>query len=320
MGWQHWRGGPIRGLPGSRAASQAGGVRLWGSFLKGLKTLPETIARSVPVRLQWTLKQIGKGEEGLLLLTYDTPEGERQITSRTVALTAPAYVVADLLEGGAPATAAALRKLDYPPVAAVTLSYPISSILPDRLVSGALPGFGQLHPRTQGIVTLGTIYSSSLFPLRAPDGFQELLCYIGGATNRGIVDQSEDAIVAQVDKDLRQMLIRPDAPPARKISVRVWPRAIPQFNVGHLDVVQAAKEGLKEAGLDNVFLGGNYVSGVALGKPYCHSLALESPERRLGSPLEGEVEEATEELEEENEEQVVTGVRPCCDFLTLNMM
>ena len=46
------------------------------------------------------------------------------------------------------------------------------------------------------------------------------------------------ALRLQVDKDLRQMLIREDAPPATKIGVRVWPKAIPQFNVGHLEVVQ----------------------------------------------------------------------------------
>ncbi len=34
------------------------------------------------------------------------------------------------------------------------------------------------------------------------------------------------------------MLIKDDAPPAKKIGVRVWPKAIPQFNVGHLEVVQ----------------------------------------------------------------------------------
>ena len=44
--------------------------------------------------------------------------------------------------------------------------------------------------------------------------------------------------LVQVDKDLRQMLIKEDAAPAKKIGVRVWPKAIPQFNVGHLEVVQ----------------------------------------------------------------------------------
>jgi protoporphyrinogen/coproporphyrinogen III oxidase len=77
---------------------------------------------------------------------------------------------------------------------------------------------------------------------------------------------SDDDIIAQVDKDLRVMLLRPDAPPPKKIAVRVWPRAIPQFNVGHLEVVSGAEEEMKKSGLNGVLLGGNYVAGVALGK------------------------------------------------------
>ena len=48
---------------------------------------------------------------------------------------------------------------------------------------------------------------------------------------------AETAGMPQVDRDLREMLIRRDAPPAKKIGVRVWPRAIPQFNVGHQSTV-----------------------------------------------------------------------------------
>lgn len=47
-------------------------------------------------------------------------------------------------------------------------------------------------------MTLGTIYSSSLFTGRAPDGNMLVLNYIGGATNRGIVDMSEEQLAEQV--------------------------------------------------------------------------------------------------------------------------
>eukprot|EP00967_Tisochrysis_lutea_P050951 scaffold62772_cov21-Tisochrysis_lutea.AAC.1 len=49
-----------------------------------------------------------------------------------------------------------------------------------------------------GITTLGTIYSSSLFPGRAPDDNLLLLSYIGGAMNRGIVDQTPEQLADQV--------------------------------------------------------------------------------------------------------------------------
>jgi protoporphyrinogen/coproporphyrinogen III oxidase len=45
-----------------------------------------------------------------------------------------------------------------------------------------------------------------------------------------------------VDKDVRRMLLKPDAPKPRIVGVRVWPRAIPQFNVGHLDQLETAKQ------------------------------------------------------------------------------
>lgn len=239
-----------------------------GSFRRGLKTLPEAIAAKLgdAVHCNWALKGIEK-EGSVYKLSYDTPAGPKEVRTRSVALTVPAYVAADLVAAKAPAAAEALKSLDYPPVGAITLAYPESALRADRLdANGNLPGFGQLHPRSQGITTLGTIYSSSLFPNRVPKGQVLLLSYFGGAQNRAVKDMSEDELVAQVDKDLRQMLLRPDAPAPRKVAVRVWPRAIPQFNVGHLETVEGAQRGIKAAGWDGVLLGGNYVAGVALGK------------------------------------------------------
>lgn len=53
------------------------------------------------------------------------------------------------------AAADALSKYYYPPVAAVSISYPKEAIRTECLIDGELKGFGQLHPRTQGVETLG---------------------------------------------------------------------------------------------------------------------------------------------------------------------
>ena len=237
------------------------------SFRRGLTTFPTALAARLGERCKtsWRLTAVERVEAGYKL-EYETPGGARSITTRALILTIPSHTAAPLLRLPLPATSAAMEHIYYPPVGAVTVAYPLSAIRPERLVNGALVGFGQLHPRSQGIVTLGTIYSSALFPNRAPPGHVLLLNYIGGAKNTGITGMTSEALVAQVDKDMRSMLVKPDAPPARMVGVRVWPQAIPQFNVGHLDELAAARAGLASKGWDGAFLGGNYVVGVALGR------------------------------------------------------
>lgn len=78
--------------------------------------------------------------------------------------------------------------------------------------------------------------------------------------------QSESELVESVDRDLRKMLIKVNAVEPLVHGVRVWPQAIPQFLIGHLDRLDAAKSALSRGGLDGLILGGNYVAGVALGR------------------------------------------------------
>lgn len=239
-----------------------------GSFRRGLKQLPEAISQMLGdrVKVNYTLDQIQK-ENGVFKLTYSTPEGVQVVETKTVVLTVPAYVAATLVKEASLDAADALSSLYYPPVGAVTLVYPKSSVRSDRLApDGNLPGFGQLHPRTQGITTLGTIYSSSLFPDRCPDDEVMFLNYIGGTLNPSILNMPKEELVKQVDTDIRKMLIKEDAPAPKVVGVRVWPKAIPQFLLGHLETVESARQGIADAGMEGLFLGGNYVSGVALGK------------------------------------------------------
>ena len=245
-----------------------------GSFRGGLKTFPEGLAKALgseKVKLEWKVTKIAKRDDGSFAITYDTPDGAKTITTATVVMTAPAYVTADTVQDMAPDAAASLRKFYYPPVASVTVSYPEDSFRLDgtsALPGGGLTGFGQLHPRSQGIRTLGTIYSSYLFKddKRQPEGEFMILNYIGGARDTGITELSDEELVKAVHEDALKTILKPGTPLPKVVGVKVWEKAIPQFNLGHLDVLAEAKAGLAKAGCDGLFLGGNYTAGVALGR------------------------------------------------------
>lgn len=248
-----------------------------GSFRGGLKTFPEGLAKQLGddvVKCNWKLVSVSKASEGGYECVYDTPEGQQTVTTKCLLLTAPAYVTAEIVKAMSPTAADALNKFYYPPVASVTVSYKKDSFRLDgtsALPEGGLTGFGQLHPRSQGIRTLGTIYSSSLFKddKRQPDDEFMILNYIGGARDVAIKDLSEEELVEQVHADALKTILKPGTPLPKVVAVKVWEKAIPQFNLGHLDVLAEAENALKMDNCgekDGLFLGGNYTAGVALGR------------------------------------------------------
>ena len=248
-----------------------------GSFKGGLQTLPEGLAKQLGdevVKLQWKLVKLEKSEDDLFSLTYETPEGEKKLRAKSVVFTQPAYVVADTVRDIAPESAKAFEKFYYPPVASVTVAYKRDAFrLEGRsaLPEGGLTGFGQLHPRTQKVRTLGTIYSSYLWADdgRCPKDEFMILNYIGGARDVEIEKLNEDELLQAVHNDALKTILKPGTPLPKKVGVRMWSKAIPQFNIGHWKLLDEAKEALKKekcGEADGLFLGGNYVAGVAFGR------------------------------------------------------
>jgi len=250
-----------------------------GSFRGGLKQFADALADHVgkggaPVRLNWKLSKMEwDGASREHVLHYDTPEGPRLLRSRSIILTAPTHVTSKLLRPLSASAADALDEISYPRVAAVTVEYPRSAFREPEHGKGVVNGFGQLHPRSQGIRTLGTIYSSSLFPGREPDPDKiMLLHYIGGARDPelygGIDSLTDDQIVEATHRDAIQTMLKPSAKDEfpNVLGVRVWPQAIPQLDVGHAKRLDIVKTGLQSEGVEGVFLAGNYTGGVALGR------------------------------------------------------
>ena len=228
-----------------------------GNFERGLQTLPDAIAGHLgkAVKLQWEATQVVK-EGDRYLTTFQTPDGQQTVSSKGIVVTAPAYRAAPLLKSLDAALAAELANIPYPHVAAVTLAYP-STALPQPFA-----GFGQLFPRGSGIRTLGTIWTSSLFPGRAPDGYQCTLSYIGGATDPDLAKLSDEEVANVVHGDLQKTLLVKEAEP-RVMGVRRWKQAIPQYTLGHRQRIARMNEIL--ADYPGLVLCSNYLDGVSLG-------------------------------------------------------
>mmetsp|Transcript_43267 Transcript_43267/g.92587 ORF Transcript_43267/g.92587 Transcript_43267/m.92587 type:complete len:661 (+) Transcript_43267:98-2080(+) len=250
-----------------------------GSFRKGMQqfatALAETVTKDgVEQRLKWKLIALewdpDKQEH---VLDYETPSGLRRIRSKAVVLTAPAHAVASILRPISNTTADALSQIPYPRVAAVVVEYPKSAFREPEHGHGPVNGFGQLHPRSQGIRTLGTLYVSSLFPHREPDEDKVMLLnFIGGARDPelfgGIENLSEGQLVEIAHRDAVRTLLKPEVSHTlpRVLGVKIWPRAIPQMDIGHNDRLTTARNGLQQAGVQGLFLAGNYVSGISVGR------------------------------------------------------
>ncbi|KAI0561152.1 Amine oxidase [Gracilaria domingensis] len=230
-----------------------------GSFKDGLAMLPNTIRAQLgdKIKLEWRLVDVTRAEDSMYKAVFETPEGRKEVLTKAIAMTTPAGIAASTLKNLAPEVTA-LEKVYYPPVWSITLGYPKSEF------KKPLRGFGNLIPRKLGIRTLGTIWSSVLFPGRAPDDMELLLSYIGGARDEGIKELSEEEVVQAVDNDVKRILLK-NGSQVKPVVVgaRRWERAIPQYNLGHQKVLDAAFEALKDH--EGVFLGGNYVHGVAFG-------------------------------------------------------
>ncbi|MDX1487361.1 MAG: protoporphyrinogen oxidase, partial [Acidiferrobacterales bacterium] len=126
--------------------------------------------------------------------------GEREFRARRVVLATPAYCAAKLLAPLDADLGAALERIPYPPVASVALGFSRGQ------VRHPLNGFGMLIPSKVGRVTLGALFSSTLFPGRAPDGEVLLTAFVGGARNRSVATLTQEELIARILSDLRPLL------------------------------------------------------------------------------------------------------------------
>lgn len=178
-----------------------------------------------------------------------------------------------------------LAQIHYPPVASVVLGFRRED------VAHPLDGFGVLIPEVEGFKILGTLFSSSLFPGRAPEGHVTLTSYIGGDRSPELALSDPETLVDMTLKDL-SVILGVKGRPTFKHPV-LFSKAIPQYEVGYgryKDLMNDIEE--KASGF---FMAGHYRNGISLGDSIVagHDVA-EKVERFLAAPATGAMSGAPE--------------------------
>ena len=189
---------------------------------------------------------------------------EDAILAEHLILATPTDITGKLLEMMKPGFEPLLSPIEYAPVAIVSLGYRQASM------GWPLDGFGFLVPRSAGLRVLGTVWNSSLFPGRAPEGHVLLTSFVGGATDPEVVTWSPEELVALVHRELAPVLAIHQTPTFS--NVQVYPRALPQYNVGHSERLAAIEELRQES--PNLWLTGNYLRGPSIGTCVDQALAV----------------------------------------------
>src|SRR5581483_10486380 len=189
---------------------------------------------------------------------------EQTMHARMVLLGVPAYAAAPLVAALAPEATAALAAIEYAPVLS------IASLYRRAQVRHPLDGFGFLVPRVEHRRILGTLFSSSMFPGRAPQDCVLVTTFAGGKRNPGIAALGDDEVGTVVAEELSMLLGATPRPSWQQVTR--WERAIPQYTLGHLDRI-AQVESLERA-TPGLFLCASYRGGVSVGDCIASASAL----------------------------------------------
>lgn len=178
----------------------------------------------------------------------------RVLPADAVVLATPAYVAADLLAELAPGLAQCLRAIPYVSTATVSLAFRRNDI------HRPLDGYGFVVPRLENRPLLACTWTSSKFPHRAPEGFVLLRCFLGRAGQEEVVWLDDEALLRLIQAELYDLL----GIQAEPSLVRIfrWPRAMPQYVLGHLERLEAIRAHL--ARLPGLYLTGSAYGGVGL--------------------------------------------------------
>jgi oxygen-dependent protoporphyrinogen oxidase len=254
LAYERTYGSVIRGLRAStRSRPRVSGEapRPFATFRNGMGELPKALAAQTP-GVEW--------KTGVRALPLErTRDGRLQVglsdgdawSGDAVVVTTPAYAASELVRTLGPRLATALEAIPYSSSAVVSLGFHEEACRP-------LDGSGVVVPRGEGIRLSACTWSSAKFEGRAPTGHGLVRAFYGGARDEAALGLSDEALVGLAEEELGGLIgLRGPVEVAR---VHRWPRAHPQYEVGHRERVAAIE--MARAEVPGLFLAGSGYRGI----------------------------------------------------------
>ncbi len=222
------------------------------SFTQGMSELTEALSTALKKDLH--LGQRVKHLEKKGSIWQVVTESGDIFEATHVVLSCPAPSAAKILEGNVPEISHLASKIYYPPVSVVCFGVRTDS------VASSLNGFGFLCPGCERRKILGTLWDSSIFSGRAPNGYALLRSLVGGARAPRLAELDDESLAHLVQKELRDLVGLKKEP--EFVRIYKWKEAIPQYNIGHGKLEKELAASLKKFG--SLYVRCNWVGGVSL--------------------------------------------------------
>jgi protoporphyrinogen/coproporphyrinogen III oxidase len=251
QGWERAQGSLLRG---AQAASRRPRADAGPMFLRprdGVERLIEALLDDVGAATVRTSTPATKIErEGDEAWRVRTPDGP--VDARAVILTVDAPAAARLVPPGA--ASAELARIPFVSTGVVALVYPEGT-------GPSLPeGSGFVVPRGAAPMTAST-WISNKWPDPSFGDRAVLRCFVGAAGEEDVLDADDAKLIEACGRHLAALLPLPDRP--EDAAVVRWPRAMPQYLVGHLERAERIRYELPPG----IFVSGRSLDGV--GVPDC---------------------------------------------------
>jgi oxygen-dependent protoporphyrinogen oxidase len=255
------------------AADGASGAR-YGLFVapeQGMGELIAAIAAKLPegcVRLNTPIQRLEQQTDRSWRLHRSSGEPE---TFDAVIVALPAYAAARLLSDVDAIAAAELQAIEYAGSVLALAGYAREQI------TRGLDGFGFVVPEVEHREILAASYTSEKFPGRAPPGHVLIRVFLGGHARPEQLELSDEQIGEIVARELGELLGTNGEPGLFRV-VR-WPRAMPQYHLGHVERVATIRR--RAAALGHLALCGSAYDGV--GIPQCIRSGEQAAERAISA-------------------------------------